>query len=68
MCEEASQYEFESSMRQQLLLAEEKLSEGRSLVSPRPYGSTPPVRRLGQDATPLSPLDAVLLAQRFLRK
>ena len=68
--EEASQYEFENYMRQQLLLAEEKhsLHEAKSFLSQRHYGSTPPVRRLGLDAQPVSPLDAALLAQRFLRK
>ncbi|KAJ8289268.1 hypothetical protein COCON_G00019270 [Conger conger] len=71
--EECSQYEFESYMRQQLLLAEEKsslhsLHEAPGLLRPRPLGSIPPVRRLGRDAQPVSPLEAAVLAQRFLRK
>ncbi|KAG7283319.1 hypothetical protein CRUP_000845 [Coryphaenoides rupestris] len=68
--EEASQYEFENYMRQQLLLAEEKhsLHEAKSFLAQRHYGSIPPVRRLGLDAQPVSPLDAAMLAQRFLRK
>ncbi|XP_062395299.1 serine/threonine-protein kinase 40 isoform X1 [Sardina pilchardus] len=68
--EESSQYEFENYMRQQLLLAEEKntIHEAKSFLSQRQFGSVPPVRRLGQDAQPVSPLDAALLAQRYLRK
>lgn len=69
--EESSQYEFENYMRQQLLLAEEKntIHEAKSFLSKRPFGGgIPPVRRLGHDAQPVSPLDAALLAQRFLRK
>lgn len=69
--EESSQYEFENYMRQQLLLAEEKntIHEAKSFLSKRPYGgSVPPIRRLGHDAQPVSPLDAAILAQRFLRK
>lgn len=68
--EESSQYEFETYMRQQLLLAEEKntIHEAKSFLSQRQFGSVPPVRRLGQDAQPVSPLDAALLAQRYLRK
>lgn len=31
-------------------------------------GSVPPVRRLGHDAQPMNPLDAAILAQRYLRK
>lgn len=69
--EESSQYEFENYMRQQLLLAEEKntIHEAKSLLGQqRHFGSVPPVRRLGTDAQPVSPLDAALLAQRYLRK
>lgn len=68
--EESSQYEFENYMRQQLLLAEEKntIHEAKSFLTKRPFGSIPPVRRLGHDAQPVSPLDAAILAQRFLRK
>lgn len=68
--EECSQYEFENYMRQQLLLAEEKSSvhEARSWVPKRQLGSVPPVRRLGHDAQPVNPLDAAILAQRYLRK
>ena len=68
--EESSQYEFENYMRQQLLLAEEKntIHEAKSFLSQRQFGSVPPVRRLGTDAQPVSPLDAALLAQRYLRK
>nr|XP_025712988.1 serine/threonine-protein kinase 40 isoform X2 [Callorhinus ursinus] len=68
--EECSQYEFENYMRQQLLLAEEKSSghEARSWVPKRQFGSVPPVRRLGHDAQPMNPLDAAILAQRYLRK
>ncbi|XP_073758998.1 serine/threonine-protein kinase 40 isoform X2 [Callorhinus ursinus] len=67
--EECSQYEFENYMRQQLLLAEEKSSghEARSWVPKRQFGSVPPVRRLGHDAQPMNPLDAAILAQRYLR-
>ncbi|KAG8009899.1 Serine/threonine-protein kinase 40 [Nibea albiflora] len=68
--EESSQYEFENYMRQQLLLAEEKntIHETKSFLTKRQFGSIPPVRRLGHDAQPVSPLDAAILAQRFLRK
>jgi len=69
--EESSQYEFENYMRQQLLLAEEKntIHEAKSFLGQqRHFGSVPPVRRLGTDAQPVSPLDAALLAQRYLRK
>lgn len=68
--EECSQYEFENYMRQQLLLAEEKSSvhEARSWGPRRQLGSVPPVRRLGHDAQPVNPLDAAILAQRYLRK
>ncbi|XP_054596980.2 serine/threonine-protein kinase 40 isoform X1 [Nothobranchius furzeri] len=68
--EESSQYEFENYMRQQLLLAEEKNTchDAKSFLSNRQFGSIPPVRRLGHDAQPVSPLDAAILAQRFLRK
>lgn len=68
--EESSQYEFENYMRQQLLLAEEKntIHEAKSFLTKRQFGSIPPVRRLGHDAQPVSPLDAAILAQRFLRK
>ncbi|XP_057561487.1 serine/threonine-protein kinase 40 isoform X2 [Hippopotamus amphibius kiboko] len=68
--EECSQYEFETYMRQQLMLAEEKSSvhEARSWVPKRQLGSAPPVRRLGHDAQPMNPLDAAILAQRYLRK
>ncbi|XP_064445529.1 serine/threonine-protein kinase 40 isoform X3 [Mirounga angustirostris] len=68
--EECSQYEFENYMRQQLLLAEEKSSvhEARSWAPKRQFGSVPPVRRLGHDAQPMNPLDAAILAQRYLRK
>ncbi|KAK5861935.1 hypothetical protein PBY51_017371 [Eleginops maclovinus] len=68
--EESSQYEFENYMRQQLLLAEEKntIHEAKSILTKRQFGSIPPVRRLGHDAQPVSPLDAAILAQRFLRK
>lgn len=67
--EESSQYEFENYMRQQLLLAEEKntFHEAKSFVK-RHFNSLPPVRRLGHDAQPVSPLDAAILALRFLRK
>lgn len=65
--EESSQYEFENYMRQQLLLAEEKntIHEAKSCINNRHFGSIPPVRRLGHDAQPVSPLDAAIL---FLRK
>lgn len=68
--EESSQYEFENYMRQQLLLAEEKntIHETKSFPTKRQFGSIPPLRRLGHDAQPVSPLDAAILAQRFLRK
>ncbi|KYO47977.1 serine/threonine-protein kinase 40 [Alligator mississippiensis] len=68
--EECSQYEFENYMRQQLLLAEEKntLHEGKSFLQKRQFGNIPPVRRLGHDAQPMNPLDAAILAQRYLRK
>lgn len=71
MTEESSQYEFENYMRQQLLLAEEKntIHEAKaSFLAKRQFSAIPPVRRLGHDATPVSPLDAAILAQRFLRK
>ncbi|XP_058903193.1 serine/threonine-protein kinase 40 isoform X2 [Kogia breviceps] len=70
VAEECSQYEFENYMRQQLLLAEEKSSahEARSWGPRRQPGSVPPVRRLGRDAQPVNPLDAAILAQRYLRK
>ncbi|XP_029483626.1 serine/threonine-protein kinase 40 isoform X1 [Oncorhynchus nerka] len=71
MTEESSQYEFENYMRQQLLLAEEKNTSHEakaSFLTKRQFGAIPPVRRLGHDATPVSPLDAAILAQRFLRK
>ncbi|XP_074832475.1 serine/threonine-protein kinase 40 isoform X2 [Carettochelys insculpta] len=68
--EECSQYEFENYMRQQLLLAEEKntLHEAKSFLQKRQFGNIPPVRRLGHDAQPMNPLDAAILAQRYLRK
>ncbi|XP_044275394.1 serine/threonine-protein kinase 40 isoform X2 [Varanus komodoensis] len=68
--EECSQYEFENYMRQQLLLAEEKntLHDARSFLQKRQFGNIPPVRRLGRDAQPMNPLDAAILAQRYLRK
>lgn len=68
--EESSQYEFENYMRQQLLLAEEKntIHETKSFLTNRQFSSIPPLRRLGHDAQPVSPLDAAVLAQRFLRK
>ncbi|NXH19859.1 STK40 kinase, partial [Bucco capensis] len=68
--EECSQYEFENYMRQQLLLAEEKntLHEAKSFLHKRHFGNIPAVRRLGHDAQPMNPLDAALLAQRYLRK
>uniref|UniRef100_H3B8G9 Serine/threonine-protein kinase 40 n=1 Tax=Latimeria chalumnae TaxID=7897 RepID=H3B8G9_LATCH len=68
--EESSQYEFENYMRQQLILAEEKntLYEAKSFIQKRQFGNIPPVRRLGHDAQPVNPLDAAILAQRFLRK
>nr|XP_033811282.1 serine/threonine-protein kinase 40 isoform X4 [Geotrypetes seraphini] len=67
--EESSQYEFENYMRQQLLLAEEKhtIHEAKSLLQRRHFGNIPPVRRLGHDAQPVNPLDAAILAQRYLR-
>lgn len=68
--EECSQYEFENYMRQQLLLAEEKntLHEAKGFLQKRQFGNIPPVRRLGHDAQPMNPLDAAILAQRYLRK
>ncbi|XP_043945631.1 serine/threonine-protein kinase 40 [Protopterus annectens] len=68
--EESSQYEFENYMRQQLMLAEEKntIHEAKSFIHKRHCGNIPPVRRLGHDAQPVNPLDAAILAQRFLRK
>ncbi|XP_056187368.1 serine/threonine-protein kinase 40 isoform X2 [Falco biarmicus] len=68
--EECSQYEFENYMRQQLLLAEEKntLHEAKSFLQKRQFGNIPQVRRLGHDAQPMNPLDAAILAQRYLRK
>uniref|UniRef100_A0A4W5PQG6 Serine/threonine-protein kinase 40 n=1 Tax=Hucho hucho TaxID=62062 RepID=A0A4W5PQG6_9TELE len=66
MTEESSQYEFENYMRQQLLLAEEKntIHEAKaSFLTKRQFSAIPPVRRLGHDATPVSPLDAAILAQ-----
>ncbi|MEE6484056.1 hypothetical protein FKM82_013741 [Ascaphus truei] len=68
--EESSQYEFENYMRQQLLLAEEKntIHEAKSFLQKRHFGTFPPVRRLGYDAQPMSPLDVAILAQRYLRK
>ncbi|XP_009095824.1 serine/threonine-protein kinase 40 isoform X2 [Serinus canaria] len=68
--EECSQYEFENYMRQQLLLAEEKntLHEAKSFLQKRQFGNIPLVRRLGHDAQPMNPLDAAILAQRYLRK
>ncbi|KAJ1176467.1 hypothetical protein NDU88_001747 [Pleurodeles waltl] len=68
--EESSQYEFENYMRQQLLLAEEKntIHEAKSFLQKRQFGTIPPVRRLGHDAQPMNPLDAAILAQRYLRK
>ncbi|XP_070620576.1 serine/threonine-protein kinase 40 isoform X2 [Erythrolamprus reginae] len=70
VAEECSQYEFETYMRQQLLLAEEKslLHEAKSALHKRHFGSVPPVRRLGHDAQPMSALEAAVLAQRYLRK
>ncbi|XP_068121549.1 serine/threonine-protein kinase 40 isoform X3 [Hyperolius riggenbachi] len=66
--EESSQYEFENYMRQQLLLAEEKntIHEAKNFQQKRHFGSFPPIRRLGYDAQPVSPLDAAILAQRYL--
>ncbi|MBN3276992.1 STK40 kinase, partial [Polyodon spathula] len=70
LTEESSQYEFENYMRQQLMLAEEKntIHEAKNFMPKRQFGNIPPVRRLGHDAQPVSPLDAALLAQRYLRK
>ncbi|XP_033879923.1 serine/threonine-protein kinase 40-like [Acipenser ruthenus] len=70
LTEESSQYEFENYMRQQLMLAEEKntIHEAKNFMPKRQFGNIPPVRRLGRDAQPVSPLDAALLAQRYLRK
>ncbi|XP_029475528.1 serine/threonine-protein kinase 40 isoform X2 [Rhinatrema bivittatum] len=67
--EESSQYEFENYMRQQLLLAEEKhtIHEAKSFLQKRHFGNIPAVRRLGHDAQPVNPLDAAILAQRYLR-
>ncbi|KAG8451519.1 hypothetical protein GDO86_003647 [Hymenochirus boettgeri] len=66
--EESSQYEFENYMRQQLLLAEEKntIHEAKYFQQKRHFGNFPPIRRLGYDAQPMSPLDAAILAQRYL--
>ncbi|XP_073471727.1 serine/threonine-protein kinase 40 [Aquarana catesbeiana] len=66
--EESSQYEFENYMRQQLLLAEEKntIHEAKNFPQKRHFGNFPPIRRLGYDAQPVSPLDAAILAQRYL--
>ncbi|KAM5181916.1 serine/threonine-protein kinase 40 [Mantella aurantiaca] len=66
--EESSQYEFENYMRQQLLLAEEKntIHEAKNFPQKRHFGTFPPIRRLGYDAQPVSPLDAAILAQRYL--
>ncbi|XP_018105047.1 serine/threonine-protein kinase 40 isoform X2 [Xenopus laevis] len=66
--EESSQYEFENYMRQQLLLAEEKntIHEAKNFPQKRHFGNFPPIRRLGYDAQPISPLDAAILAQRYL--
>ncbi|XP_075051539.1 serine/threonine-protein kinase 40 [Mixophyes fleayi] len=66
--EESSQYEFENYMRQQLLLAEEKntIHEAKNFQQKRHFGNFPPIRRLGYDAQPMSPLDAAILAQRYL--
>ncbi|XP_063810450.1 serine/threonine-protein kinase 40 isoform X2 [Pseudophryne corroboree] len=66
--EEPSQYEFENYMRQQLLLAEEKntIHEAKNFQQKRHFGNFPPIRRLGYDAQPMSPLDAAILAQRYL--
>uniref|UniRef100_A0A8C5LNM0 Serine/threonine kinase 40 n=1 Tax=Leptobrachium leishanense TaxID=445787 RepID=A0A8C5LNM0_9ANUR len=66
--EESSQYEFENYMRQQLLLAEEKntIHEAKNFPQKRHFGNFPPIRRLGYDAQPMSPLDAAILAQRYL--
>ncbi|KAM8975670.1 serine/threonine-protein kinase 40 [Pelodytes ibericus] len=66
--EESSQYEFENYMRQQLLLAEEKntIHEAKNFPQKRHFGNFPSIRRLGYDAQPMSPLDAAILAQRYL--
>ncbi|XP_053561350.1 serine/threonine-protein kinase 40 [Bombina bombina] len=66
--EESSQYEFENYMRQQMLLAEEKntIYEAKNFSHKRHFGNFPPIRRLGYDAQPMSPLDAHILAQRYL--
>ncbi|XP_069612982.1 serine/threonine-protein kinase 40 isoform X1 [Ranitomeya imitator] len=66
--EESSQYEFENYMRQQLLLAEEKntIHEAKNFPQKRQFGNFPPIRRLGYDAQTMSPLDAAILAQRYL--
>ena len=45
------------------------MHEARSWVPKRQSGAgVPPVRRLGHDAQPVNPLDAAILAQRYLRK
>ncbi|XP_007904956.1 serine/threonine-protein kinase 40 isoform X2 [Callorhinchus milii] len=65
--EESSQYDFENYMRQQLMLAEgNALHEVKSFVHKRQFSNIPPVRRLGHDAQPVNPLDAAILAQRYL--
>ncbi|XP_067862528.1 serine/threonine-protein kinase 40 isoform X2 [Heptranchias perlo] len=67
--EESSQYEFENYMRQQLMLAEgNTMHEVKSFAHKRQFSNIPPVRRLGHDAQPINPLDAAILAQRYLRK
>lgn len=67
--EESSQYEFENYMRQQLMLAEgNTMHEVKSFAQKRQFSNIPPVRRLGHDAQPINPLDAAILAQRYLRK
>ncbi|RXM96752.1 Serine/threonine-protein kinase 40 [Acipenser ruthenus] len=44
------------------------IHEAKNFMPKRQFGNIPPVRRLGHDAQPVSPLDAALLAQRYLRK
>ncbi|XP_078279188.1 serine/threonine-protein kinase 40 isoform X1 [Rhinoraja longicauda] len=67
--EESSQYEFENYMRQQLMLAEgNTMHEVKGFAQKRQFSNIPPVRRLGHDAQPINPLDAAILAQRYLRK
>lgn len=71
MAEECSQYELSENYMQQLLLAEEKSSvhEARSWVPRRQSGAGCRLcARLGHDAQPVSPLDAAILAQRYLRR